>query len=1004
MTGRPLFQPDRFIRVIFWLLVYAFILSYLHPELILRDTVVTGGDTASHYFTAEYLRDHLLPHGRIMGWQPGNFAGFPLFQFYFPLPFLIMVGLNLLIPMTVAFKIVTVAGILSLPWAAYSLLRNLGHDRAVSDIGALFTLPFLFMEANSAWGGNILSTMAGEFAYGIGLSLALIYLGRLFRDITTGRRAVTNALLLALVGLSHGYTLLFCVIGAAFFLITTDGWVRRLAYILKVNILAFCFMGFWIAPLLLFSPYTVPYNFVWLIHSWTDVLPQILWPFALLGLAGLIYSLISGQESDGGRQRIRFLVYLILVSGVFYFVANKIGVVDIRFLPFGQILVLVIGAGFTGRLILRLRARHLAVLGLAVLTCVWVGHYERVVTKWTAWNYSGYEPKSLWPAFSGLTGHLKGDFAQPRVAYEHGEAIEAVGSLRAFESLPHFSGRGTLEGLYMQSSLSAPFVFYIQSEISQQHSSPLVNYCYSRFDLERGLKHLELFNTGQYITVSEASRLAALQTPGLTKEADFPPFTLFKVAGNAGRYAVQPQYRPVAVKTNDPLGDAFAWFRWSDPKVPLVFADEDTPEASLSWAVPLGTAVTVDALRHLPHQPTPETAKLRETVTDSEIAVEGCIPGQPLWIRISYHPDWQVEGADRVWRASPAFMMVVPTSDRVRLHFGRTFPDYLGLALTFAAILFALFFRRFARRFPASEPMLSEKIPTRLFHPLALLIRPYARFVLWGVVLAVCAGVIWLVAAVHDQDPTVAFRSGLRLFQAEQYDRAQTVFREAAAEFPLSPVIDSTWHHMALCDFKRDRFESARRIWRDFEAGYPESRLLPEALYHVNLSLLREGRLKEATVGFEALMVRFPASKWALDAGQRLSEIGETELADMFEQALDLFSRGRYDEARQRFGQIGARTTDEHVIERSVYYSALCSYNSGDTEAARRSFLDLLSAYPKSEYAAEALFHLGLISLRSGAQDRAAAELQALIRRFPDSRWSEEAQHLLDSTDRSGTE
>ncbi|MBW2322296.1 MAG: hypothetical protein JRF41_02040, partial [Deltaproteobacteria bacterium] len=63
-------------------LVYVFLCSYLKPGLILKDTIITGGDTASHYLTAVYLRDHLLPQWRIMGWFPGNYAGFCLFQFY----------------------------------------------------------------------------------------------------------------------------------------------------------------------------------------------------------------------------------------------------------------------------------------------------------------------------------------------------------------------------------------------------------------------------------------------------------------------------------------------------------------------------------------------------------------------------------------------------------------------------------------------------------------------------------------------------------------------------------------------------------------------------------------------------------------------------------------------------------------------------------------------------------------------------------------------------------
>ncbi|MEE9437293.1 MAG: 6-pyruvoyl-tetrahydropterin synthase-related protein, partial [Candidatus Adiutricales bacterium] len=147
-----------------FLLVYFFLFSFLKPGLIFSDTLTTGGDTASHYFSAVYLKDHILPQGRIMGWQPGNYAGFPLFQFYFPMPFFIMVLLSLVIPLTVSFKIVSLAGVFSLPLAVYYLLRKTGFKKPAPELGMVFILSFLFMESNAMWGGNITSTLAGEFA------------------------------------------------------------------------------------------------------------------------------------------------------------------------------------------------------------------------------------------------------------------------------------------------------------------------------------------------------------------------------------------------------------------------------------------------------------------------------------------------------------------------------------------------------------------------------------------------------------------------------------------------------------------------------------------------------------------------------------------------------------------------------------------------------------------------------------------------------------------------
>ncbi|HLC57805.1 MAG TPA: hypothetical protein VJH95_04490, partial [Candidatus Nanoarchaeia archaeon] len=84
--------------------ILIFLLAYFKPSLILSKTITSGGDTASHYPTAVFLKENLFPL-RISGWSQGNYAGSPLFQFYFPLTFYLMAALSYLIPMQVAFKL-----------------------------------------------------------------------------------------------------------------------------------------------------------------------------------------------------------------------------------------------------------------------------------------------------------------------------------------------------------------------------------------------------------------------------------------------------------------------------------------------------------------------------------------------------------------------------------------------------------------------------------------------------------------------------------------------------------------------------------------------------------------------------------------------------------------------------------------------------------------------------------------------------------------------------------
>ena len=64
----------------------AFVFHVVHPDLIFRNTTATGGDMGAHVWGPRYLREHLLPQGRVSGWTPDWYAGFPAYQFYMVVP------------------------------------------------------------------------------------------------------------------------------------------------------------------------------------------------------------------------------------------------------------------------------------------------------------------------------------------------------------------------------------------------------------------------------------------------------------------------------------------------------------------------------------------------------------------------------------------------------------------------------------------------------------------------------------------------------------------------------------------------------------------------------------------------------------------------------------------------------------------------------------------------------------------------------------------------------
>ena len=75
---------------------------------------------------------------------------------------------------------------------------------------------------------------------------------------------------------------------------------------------------------------------------------------------------------------------------------------------------------------------------------------------------------------------------------------------------------------------------------------------------------------------------------------------------------------------------------------------------------------------------------LRQTRTG--IAFHVSRTGVPVLVKTSYFPNWQVSGATGPYRATPNFMVVVPTSHDVHLTYGTTTAEWLGRLLTLLGI------------------------------------------------------------------------------------------------------------------------------------------------------------------------------------------------------------------------------------------------------------------------------------------------------------------------------
>jgi hypothetical protein len=210
------------IAIVVACVIYVFV--QLQPRLLFLNTTAAGGDTGAHVWFPAFMRDHLLPHFRLAGWTPDYYAGFPAGQFYFPLPALITVGLNIVLPYNVAFKLVTALGPILLPIAAYVFGKGIRAPKPGPALMAVGATAFLFFKDGGdatqkfdlhIMGGTITSTLAGEFSFEIALAFALLFLGTFAMALDRRGSLWLPAALFAATVMSHLVVGVFVVYAGA---------------------------------------------------------------------------------------------------------------------------------------------------------------------------------------------------------------------------------------------------------------------------------------------------------------------------------------------------------------------------------------------------------------------------------------------------------------------------------------------------------------------------------------------------------------------------------------------------------------------------------------------------------------------------------------------------------------------------------------------------------------------------------------------------------------------
>jgi hypothetical protein len=669
-------------------------IDFRWPQLLVASTP-TGGDMGAHVLLPQILRDELLPSGRILGWSNDWYAGFPVLYFYFPLPALATVLLDVVLPYGVAFKIITTLGLVSFPAAVYFFVRSLGFDRPVSAIATVTGSMFVFMESFSIYGANVKSTFAGEFSFSWSFTLSLVYLGLVIRDARRGRGFnVWAGVVLALVALTHVVTTIAVVVVSLPLLIRRRGWLTLSGSWL----LGFALSAFWALPLAVRILQGMTTSMNWFPvrgllgegsspQIVTTTLPGELVPFFVLAIIGAVWTLLR-------REDVAVLLTMTVVPAFVYWLFAELEIRELynaRFLPywFAGIFILAgitIGLGVSALARgLSQRRQGIGVLGglaMFVLTgALLAGIHD--LPGWVNWNYEGYEGKDAWPEFEAYLEAID-ELPPGRVMWEAASGdYGKFGTPLALMLTPYFSdAHPSMEGLFFESSLTTPFHFLNASEVSASPSNPKAGLDYRSLDLERALPHLALYDVRYYVAWSERAIEEARGHDAYREIGPAGPWTVFELPESS--LVDVAEFQPVVY--DGPLSDedwAVEWYGYEDVTELDLWVTADGPEA---WRRVDEVADRLRARR--PYDAT--AAEVTDVVIDDHdhrISFTTTAVGVPHLVKVSYFPNWTASGADGPYRVAPSLMVVVPTEENVVLQFERKSAEIFGMALTIGSVL-----------------------------------------------------------------------------------------------------------------------------------------------------------------------------------------------------------------------------------------------------------------------------------------------------------------------------
>ena len=704
---------------LFYLIV---LILFLRIDLVFLNNTPTGGDMGAHIVAIDTFIKDFMPNFQISGWSNDWFAGYPLYYFYFPLPAIITFFLDVIFPFGVAFKLMVVISTILVVYSLEKLFRK--DSNKLSSIGATAGLFYVFTESFTIYGGNLASTLAGQFSFAYSLAFGNLAIFYLIKSNNKFRFSISS-IFLSLCLLSHLIPfIIYIPIYGFYWLFKKENINQK---ILSITIFL-ALVSRWFISLFMNLEFTTNMSYTPFTQL-EDLIKEDILPGIFICLALMI---AKSKDLIKYKSLNLFELYLVISSILLYFFVPEGALWNGRLVPFFNLGIIFIMFKvieiFVEDLNLYQQGIHILTILFLIGTiyCLYI-FYDRwssnesylnlyipiiflisifailnlknveiqinlllvsiifstvsFLPHWLNWNFTGYEGKNDWTQIENLYSKLA-DLEPGRIMWEPNSDMNKYGTPMTLMTIPYFTEHTSMEGLYFDSSITTPFHFISVSGLAKRPSNPVGGLSYINNQFDQGVEHLNHLGVDYFISYTEEIESKAMDSEKLILLFSSEPFSVFKV--NSSK--VELIYQDIKIFSKASTQDGILSSILRDTDIDNFFdkAYESFNELDKKRVIEVSNGMNIVSSKKNDLQITDLN------ITNNKISFFTDSPGELHLIKVSYFPNWKITNGKGPFRTSPSFMSVIPDNKYVEIRFEKTIVEKNSFYFSIFSLLLSL--------------------------------------------------------------------------------------------------------------------------------------------------------------------------------------------------------------------------------------------------------------------------------------------------------------------------